>query len=412
MKLIALATIASSLAGYTYACNPLTATCPPDPALGTSFTENFSGPPSRFTEVLNGGEITYGSNGVELTLNKRFDNPSLISDFYIMFGKVEIVLQAAQGTGIVSSFYLQSDDLDEIDIELFGGDPYEFQSNYFVQGNTTTFDRGEYHPTSSSPLSNFHTYTIEWTSDSLSWILDGVNVRTLVAATAPQGYPQTPMKVFAGIWAGGDPSNPPGTIEWAGGITDYSQAPFNMYIKSLSVSDYSTGTQYEYTDQTGFWQSIKAVGGAVNGNAGNPAPAPEVSSSAQDPPTSSSTTQASSSSEHATTSSSTEATTSSTTASSSTESSSFSSSSSSSSASSSTAASSSTSSTTSESSTRSSTTVPPTTSAPFPTTIATQSQHNTTSSTTPPVSTVENGSSNVRAATFLGFVGLISSFFF
>lgn len=412
MKLIALATIASSLAGYTYACNPLTATCPPDPALGTSFTENFSGPPSRFTEVLNGGEITYGSNGVELTLNKRFDNPSLISDFYIMFGKVEIVLQAAQGTGIVSSFYLQSDDLDEIDIELFGGDPYEFQSNYFVQGNTTTFDRGEYHPTSSSPLSNFHTYTIEWTSESLSWILDGVNVRTLVAATAPQGYPQTPMKVFAGIWAGGDPSNPPGTIEWAGGITDYSQAPFNMYIKSLSVSDYSTGTQYEYTDQTGFWQSIKAVGGAVNGNAGNPAPAPEVSSSAQDPPTSSSTTQASSSSEHATTSSSTEATTSSTTASSSTESSSFSSSSSSSSASSSTAASSSTSSTTSESSTRSSTTVPPTTSAPFPTTIATQSQHNTTSSTTPPVSTVENGSSNVRAATFLGFVGLISSFFF
>lgn len=412
MKLIALATIASSLAGYTYACNPLTATCPPDPALGTSFTENFSGPPSRFTEVLNGGEITYGSNGVELTLNKRFDNPSLISDFYIMFGKVEIVLQAAQGTGIVSSFYLQSDDLDEIDIELFGGDPYEFQSNYFVQGNTTTFDRGEYHPTSSSPLSNFHTYTIEWTSESLSWILDGVNVRTLVAATAPQGYPQTPMKVFAGIWAGGDPSNPPGTIEWAGGITDYSQAPFNMYIKSLSVSDYSTGTQYEYTDQTGFWQSIKAVGGAVNGNAGNPAPAPEVSSSAQDPPTSSSTTQASSSSEQATTSSSTEATTSSTTASSSTESSSFSSSSSSSSASSSTAASSSTSSTTSESSTRSSTTVPPTTSAPFPTTIATQSQHNTTSSTTPPVSTVENGSSNVRAATFLGFVGLISSFFF
>ncbi|KAG7662745.1 uncharacterized protein J8A68_003733 [[Candida] subhashii] len=412
MKLIALATIASSLAGYTYACNPLTATCPPDPALGTSFTENFSGPPSRFTEVLNGGEITYGSNGVELTLNKRFDNPSLISDFYIMFGKVEVVLQAAQGTGIVSSFYLQSDDLDEIDIELFGGDPYEFQSNYFVQGNTTTFDRGEYHPTSSSPLSNFHTYTIEWTSESLSWILDGVNVRTLVAATAPQGYPQTPMKVFAGIWAGGDPSNPPGTIEWAGGITDYSQAPFNMYIKSLSVSDYSTGTQYEYTDQTGFWQSIKAVGGAVNGNAGNPAPAPEVSSSAQDPPTSSSTTQASSSSEHATTSSSTEATTSSTTASSSTESSSFSSSSSSSSASSSTAASSSTSSTTSESSTRSSTTVPPTTSAPFPTTIATQSQHNTTSSTTPPVSTVENGSSNVRAATFLGFVGLISSFFF
>ena len=47
-----------------------------------------------------------------------------------MFGKVDIELQAAPGAGIVSSFVLQSDTLDEIDWEWLGADPDEVQSNY------------------------------------------------------------------------------------------------------------------------------------------------------------------------------------------------------------------------------------------------------------------------------------------
>lgn len=38
-----------------------------------------------------------------------------------------------------------------------------------------------------------------------------------------------------------------------------------MQVKSIKVTDYSTGKQYEYTDKTGSWQSIKAVDGKVNG---------------------------------------------------------------------------------------------------------------------------------------------------
>jgi hypothetical protein len=41
-----------------------------------------------------------------------------------------------------------------------------------------------------------------------------------------------------------------------------------MYVKSISVTDYSTGSQYKYSDESGSWQSIQAVGGSVNGNAG------------------------------------------------------------------------------------------------------------------------------------------------
>ncbi|GMG41575.1 unnamed protein product [Ambrosiozyma monospora] len=73
------------------------------------------------------------------------------------------------------------------------------------------------------------------------------------------------MRVFFGIWAGGDSSNAVGTIQWAGGDTDYSDAPFTMSIKSLVVADYSSGETYSYSDQSGDYSSIVAKNGEVNG---------------------------------------------------------------------------------------------------------------------------------------------------
>ncbi|CCD23963.1 glycoside hydrolase family 16 protein NDAI_0C03030 [Naumovozyma dairenensis CBS 421] len=248
----------------TVSCNPLSATnCASNPALATSFAEDFSSEPDRFIDQKHAGTITYGGDGMNMTLAKRFDNPSLKSDFYIMYGKVEVILKAGSGTGIISSFYLQSDDLDEIDIEWVGGDGTQFQSNYFSKGSVVTYDRGEFH-TVSSPQTEYHNYTLDWAMDKTTWYLDGTPVRVLPNTTS-EGYPQTPMYIMMGIWAGGDPSNEPGTIEWAGGLTDYSQAPFTMGIKRVIVTDYSTGKTYSYDDQSGSWESIRAEDGTVNG---------------------------------------------------------------------------------------------------------------------------------------------------
>ncbi len=245
-------------------CDPLKQTnCPADKALATSFSENFTSESKWFTAEDNPGKIEYTSDGLAMSLTKRFDNPSLKSNFYIMYGKTEVIFKAGDGRGIVSSFFLQSDDLDEIDLEWIGSDDTQFQSNYFSKGNTATYDRGEFHGVN-QPQKEFHNYTIDWTMEQLTWYLDGQVVRVLPNTTS-QGYPQTPMYIKMGIWAGGDPSNAPGTIEWAGGETDYSLAPFTMYIKSLVVTDYSTGKEYTYGDQSGSWQSIKAVDGEING---------------------------------------------------------------------------------------------------------------------------------------------------
>lgn len=91
------------------------AACPSDTALGKTITVDFTaGESSEFT-VETGTTITYGDDGAEFIITSNGDARTIISNNYIFFGKVEVVLKAANGTGIVSSFVMESDDLDEID---------------------------------------------------------------------------------------------------------------------------------------------------------------------------------------------------------------------------------------------------------------------------------------------------------
>ncbi|RMZ81644.1 hypothetical protein DV737_g2386, partial [Chaetothyriales sp. CBS 132003] len=260
-----LLSIPQSLAQTTSDCDPLTEDgCSSDPALGESITIDFtSGSSSQFTAS---GSPSYGSSGAEFTISEKGDSPTITSSWYIMFGHVEYVVKAAPGTGIVSSAVLLSDCLDEIDWEWLGGDDDKAQSNYFGKGITTTYNRGAYHAVANNH-DEFHSYTVDWTADRIVWGIDGETVRTLTEEDADSGqYPQTPMQVKVGSWAGGDSSNSEGTIEWAGGLVDYSDGPFTMYLKSISVTDYSTGTSYSYSGTSGTWESIKSDGGTVNGS--------------------------------------------------------------------------------------------------------------------------------------------------
>lgn len=70
-------------------------------------------------------------------------------------------------------------------------------------------------------------------------------------------YPQTPMDVRVGIWAGGDSGNSKGTIEWAGGETDYSQGPFVMVLEKVEVVNDNPGSSYTYGDTSGDADSIE-----------------------------------------------------------------------------------------------------------------------------------------------------------
>lgn len=254
-------------------CEPfltVAASCPSDDALSSgSYTVDFTqGESDQWT--VTAGTVNYGSNGAEFTIKQSGDAPTIETSFYFLFGKVEVLLRAAPGTGIVSSVVMESDDLDEIDWEWLGGKPNQVESNYFGKGNTTSYDRAIYHSVSPETQNNLHNYTIYWSSDYTTWYIDGVAVRTLNYADAVGGnnYPQTPMRLRLGVWAGGDSNNDEGTIGWAGGTTDYSQGPFTCYVEKVSIVNFSPATSYSYSDTSGSWRSITVDGGSVNSNEG------------------------------------------------------------------------------------------------------------------------------------------------
>ena len=160
--------------------------------------------------------MKYDSEGASFTIAKQGDAPLIQSKWYIMFGRVECVIKTAPGTGIVSSAVLQSDDLDEIDWEWLGINNLYVQTNYFGKGNTGSYNRGATHDNQGNH-DDYHTYTIDWTSEQIVWQIDGQTVRAITPQDAGDQYPQSPMMVKVGAWAGGDPNNAPGTIRksWA-----------------------------------------------------------------------------------------------------------------------------------------------------------------------------------------------------
>lgn len=253
----------SAVAAQTFtSCNPLNQTdCPTDTALGTNHTFDFTQSSAGSTWKTTAGKIVYGDNGAEFTVDKKGDSPTIQSKFYIFFGEVEVWMKVAKGQGIISTVVLQSDDLDEVDWELTGTNTTHGETNYYGKGNVTdAAARAKWYPVS-NPQDEFHNYTTRWTNQSIQWFIDGTQVRELLYTDANGGksFPQTPMNVRIGIWAGGDKANDNYTIAWAGGETDYSKGPYSMYVKSARVTDYSKGKGYKYGDQTGTWQSIDVV---------------------------------------------------------------------------------------------------------------------------------------------------------
>lgn len=185
----------------------------------------------------------------------------------MFFGTVDVTMRTAKGNGIVTTIVLESDVLDEIDWEWLGGVNGVVQSNYFSKGDTSSYGKLESELTvpGGDDKGTFHTYSLNWTPEKLEWSIDGTVLRTLPYAGNEATYPQTPMMVKFGTWCAGC-STAPGTVAWAGGAPDWSQAPFTAYYQDIKITDLSNGVAnaktYEYTDQTGSMASIKVNTGS------------------------------------------------------------------------------------------------------------------------------------------------------
>lgn len=216
-------------------------------ALPELVSASMTEPDPNFQEYEPCPLICYNSTGATFQISHRFENPQMVSLGYIYHGTVEADILAAAGTGIILSFYLQSDDKDEIDIaEIFGNNHLLFQTNYFSKGDLSTYGKGIYVSIPSSPLYNYHRYGVRWTPDEIEWTVDGATVRH-VKRVSGEGFPESPMRVRFSMWVGGDLANEPGTVTWAGGITDWADSPFLMYIRNVTIENSGGGQDYTYS---------------------------------------------------------------------------------------------------------------------------------------------------------------------
>ncbi|OAP59546.1 hypothetical protein AYL99_06844 [Fonsecaea erecta] len=251
-------------------CSQSTSSCPPIPGLATSeyfmdFSQQTTTPSDWI--LADYATVGYGSpNGANFTFAKRYDAPYIWTRFYVLFGRIEVVVQAAPGAGIITSSVMMSDDLDEIDWEWsgnnFAGSSGAVQTNYFGKGQVGNSDRGS-QPAVNDPEHNFHTYALDWQPDKLIWSIDGVAVRTLNnngATTGSYQYPQTPSRLHLGLWCSGDPSTPYGTVYWGGGYTNFSAAPFSAYVKSVKITTNNMCSSWQYSSPfDGTYQSVQCT---------------------------------------------------------------------------------------------------------------------------------------------------------
>ncbi|CAN8098487.1 unnamed protein product [Discula destructiva] len=269
---------AATVTAQTFSvCNPLKvdpSTCKVNPAFGGTANIDFTQGESSLFSASTGTSVNYGENGAEVTIDSTGQAPTFTSTKYMFFGTVDVTLRVSKGSGIITTIVLESDVLDEIDWEWRGGVNGMVQANYFSKGDTASYGQLEQDITipGGDDVETFHTYSLDWSPERLQWIIDGTVYRTLTYAGNENTYPQTPMMVKFGTWCAGC-STAPGTVEWAGGAPDWSQAPFTAYYKSIDIKDNANGVanaeSYEYTDQTGSMASIKVNTGSGSSSSDN-----------------------------------------------------------------------------------------------------------------------------------------------
>lgn len=235
---------------------------------GLTSNAKYLGDASTTDWVVSGNTLSYNDN-VLLTMAPNTVGTVMATSTYLWYGNVKATLKTSRGQGVVTAMILLSDVKDEIDFEFIGSDLGTAQTNYYFQGITDYFNSANI--TLSDTFSNYHTYEIDWTPDTITWLVDGKVGRvkkradTWNATSQQWQYPQTPARLQISLWPGGLASNAQGTIDWAGGLINWNSADIQSYgydyamLQSVTVNCYNassapgtnTGKSYTYNSAVG-----------------------------------------------------------------------------------------------------------------------------------------------------------------
>lgn len=186
-----------------------------------------------------GMPLNTNNNGGELALILTQDGRApkgtrLSTTDYVLYGTITATMKTTMWNGVVTAFITMSNVKDEIDWEWPGNHVNEAQSNFFFMGKVDyTAGNGATHGSLTDTYQNYHDYTIDWQPDTLKFLIDGQEVRSINKAdTLIDGvyqYPTTPARVQLSVWAGGIEGSPQGVIDWAGGLIQYNEPDYMTF---------------------------------------------------------------------------------------------------------------------------------------------------------------------------------------
>jgi len=147
------------------------------------------------------------------------------------FGRYEVVMQAAPGSGTVSAMFTHThkqfgDPHDEIDIEFLGKDLARLHANYFANGKA---HGSIYIPLGFDASKQIHLYAFEWEPDEIRWYVDDRLAYTARPSDSP--IPQSPGRLMVHLWSGG-----PRQADWAGKPTFKNGARAKYYCLSYQAA--------------------------------------------------------------------------------------------------------------------------------------------------------------------------------
>jgi len=213
----------------------------------------FDGNATEYDWTVDEGSIQSSNGDLAMILTETNGGTRLSSTRFVYYGTISATLKTGRWGGVVTAFITMSDIKDEIDWEFPGANTTAGQSNYFWQGVIPTGpNNGQTHGGLTDTFSNYHTYTIDWQPETLTWMIDGAVVRTLkksdtINSAGVANYPSTPSRIQLSIWPAGISTEPQGTVQWAGGMINWNDPDYtaagHFYALVHSVSVTCTGTQ-------------------------------------------------------------------------------------------------------------------------------------------------------------------------
>lgn len=122
------------------------------------------------------------------------------------YGRYEVVMRAAPGSGIVSSFFTHTDAYfgdphNEIDFEFLGYDTAMVQLNFYsgdgnMQGHLVDlpYDAAE----------AYQLYAFEWMPDHIDWFIGDQHVLRATEASTGLPIPYRPSRLMLNVWSGSE----------------------------------------------------------------------------------------------------------------------------------------------------------------------------------------------------------------